>query len=504
MMTETSPETILTGSEARRAARNTGAIAASRILSSGAQFGWQLILTHTLSEAGFGIYATVGALFAIGVTVTAFSMSMIVIRDVARRPEFAGRYLSSTLVIQTLLALIAYAGINAAAAGYDDTIRAFLAIAGLSLFIDALGTLCYDQLLAQERMVTTSVIEVAHILIRIGLAGLALWAGYGLLGVYLVTLLTGIGRSALLWFMLRRTGVRPQFPIAWSIARPLLINSAPLALAAFINMTYIQIDKLLTTSLLTQADTSHLSAALVIIFGVVDILSTTVLIAVYPLMSRVYRGDGRDETFRFMVEKLAFFTLLIGLPIGLVFSLFAPSIIVPLFGINYVEAAVILRVLIWYAVVTMIVNVFAQALMTENRQRRWVVLRVVGLVLKLALSLFLLPRIGVIGAAASTVAAETLLLLVLARNFRFDLNLLLPRLFRLAGVGLLMVLVMLLLGSLHPLLGMSGGALVYMGGVLFGRVLATDDFDLLYRLAAAIPGGSLLLRRWRRKVELNW
>ena len=62
-----------------------------------------------------------------------------------------------------------------------------------------LGNMCYDQLMAQEKMVATSVVDVAQILIRIGLAGLALWAGFGLLGVYVVTILTGIGRSGLLW-----------------------------------------------------------------------------------------------------------------------------------------------------------------------------------------------------------------------------------------------------------------------------------------------------------------
>ena len=421
MTVETIPET-LSGAEARRAARNAGAIAAARILSSAVLFGWQLILGRTLGEAEFGVYAAVGALFALGVTITSFAMSVIVIRDVARRPPLAGRYLSATLVIQTVLGLVAYLGINAAAQGYDDAIRAFVAVAGISLFTDALGNMSYEQLLAQERMVTTSVIDIVHIVVRIGLAGLALWAGFGLLGVYVVTILTGIGRAAALWVSLFRSGVRPQFPVDWAIARPLLINCAPLALAAFINMTYIQIDKLLTTGLLTTTDTGHLNAASVIIAGVVEILSTTVLVAVYPLMSRVFRGDGQDATFRFMVEKLSFFTLLIGLPIGLVFSLFAANIIVPLFGVNYIETAAILRLLIWYAVITMVVNVFAQSLMVQNRQRYYVAVRIGGLALKLALSLFLLPRIGVIGAAASTAGAELLVLLIVARNFRFDLR----------------------------------------------------------------------------------
>jgi hypothetical protein len=63
---------------------------------------------------------------------------------------------------------------------------------------------------------------------------------------------------------------------------------------------------------------------------------------------------------------------------------------------------------------------------------------------------------------------------------------------------------MLALGSLNAILGMIGGALVYVGGVLIGRVLAGDDWDLLYRLAAAVPGGALILRYWHREVKLNW
>lgn len=503
MTTETTADT-LSGAEARRAARNAGAIAAARILSSAAQFGWQLILAAALGEVEFGIYGTVGPLYAIGATITTFSMSLIIIRDVARQPRSAGRYLAVSLVVQTLLALLAYVGINAAAQGYADAIRAFVGIAGLSLFVDLVGNLCYDQLLAQEKMVATSIIDVAQVIVRIGLAVLALAAGFGLLGVYVVTILTGAARSLALWLLLRRSGVRPQFPIDRALARLLLLNSAPLALAAFINITYSKIDQLLTSSLLTLADTGHLTAALVIIAGVTEILSATILVAVYPLMARIYRGDGADSLFRFMVEKLAFFTLLIGLPVGLVFGLFAANVIVPLFGVSYAATADILRVLIWYAVVTMVGNVLSLALTVQNRQRRLVVVRIGGLALKLALSLILLPRIGVIGAAAATVTAETLVLLLLAQAFRFDLPLLLPRLLRLAVVTLLAVLAMLALGALHPLLGIVGGPLLYAGGVLLGRVLAADDWDLLYRLTAAAPGGSLVLRYWHRAVELNW
>lgn len=491
----------LTADAARRAARNAGAIAAARIISSGSQFIWQLILAGALGEADFGVYGAVSSLFGIGAVVTNFAMSMILIRDVARAPEKAGRYLAAALSAQTVLALVAYIGMTAAA-GYDPVIQAFAAIAGISLFIDLVGTLAYDQLLAQERMVTTSAVEITQIAARIGIAALLLALGFGLLGVYIAAILSGIIRAAILWFALRRTGVRPQFPVDWAILRPLLIDAAPLAAFSFINMTYARIDTILTSGILTNADAGHFNAAFVIIAGVVELLSTTILVAIYPFMSRAQAEQ--PELFRTLVEKLAAFTLIIGVPLGLVFTLFAPAIILPLFGASYAPTADILRALIWYAITTMVVNVFAQALMAANRQRRLLVFRVGGLVVKLALSLILLPRVGVVGAALASAFAETALLIILALDFPIDAQRLVPRLLRLVIAGVVGVGGMLALGTLNPFIGMIGGGLAYLAVVVWGGVLAPDDWDLLYRLAAALPGGSLIRRVWRRDTVVNW
>lgn len=494
----------LTAREARRAARNAGAIAAARILSSAAQLVWQIILGRALGESVYGVYGTVTALFSIGVTIATFSISVIVIREVARHPDRAGRYWSAALFVQTITSLIAYLGVNAAALGYDPTIRAYAAVAGLSLFLDTLGSHCYDQLLAQEKMVTTSVVEIGHIAARLALAALAVVLGYGLLGVYVATLITGVGRMVVLALLLWRTGVRPAFPADRGILSSLLRDSAPLALYAFIGMTYAQIDRLLTTGLLTDADAGHLTAAMVIVMGAVEILSTTVLVAIYPMLSRAYQAQGDNTIFRFIVDKLAFFTLLVAVPMGLVFTFFSPALIVPLFGDKYVDAAEILRVLIWFAAATIVSNVFAQAMFAQNRQRRLVIYRVVGLIGKTAISLLLLPRIGVTGAALASFLSEIVVLALLTVNFPVEWEPLTPRLLRLLLLGGVTALAMIAGGSLHVIAGIALGGLVYIAGALVGRILAPDDWDLLYRLTAALPGGSLILRYWRRETAINW
>ena len=503
----TPPETVappISGDEARRAARNAGAIAAASLLSRGLQFGWQLILAPGLGPAAFGVYGAAAAFIMVGAPLVGFGMGPIVIRDVARRPEQAGRYLSSTLVIQTLLALAAYAGINAAAAlgGYNETVRAFVAIAGLSLFIDALGNQCHDLLLAQERMAAASAVTVAHIALLIALAGASLAAGYGLFGVYAGTLAAGALRAAALWALVRRGGVRPAWPVDRHLARGLLGNGAPLALSAFLTLAYQQADKLLASRFVGDRETGYLTVAFIVIFGVVEILNTTVLTALYPMMSRSYDG-GRSPQFGFMVEKLTIFTLIICLPVTLTIALFAPHLLVPLFGEDFRPAAAVLQILIIYALLMMTGNVCAQGMLVQNRQRHLLLIRAAGLGVNLTLLLALLPRLGILGAAVSSVCAEGLALALILANFHttgWDIRRLFSPAARLVGTAAATGTTMLALRDAQPALAIAAGLSLYALALARLPILGTDDWDLAYRLLTAMPGGSLVRRWWRRPL----
>ncbi|MEL6272654.1 MAG: oligosaccharide flippase family protein, partial [Chloroflexota bacterium] len=91
----------LPANDTRRAARNAGALAAANLFSKGMLFIWQFVLARWIGDAGYGVYGTVGALTIIATVIGSFGMGLIVIRDVSREPEKAGRYLTATLFMQT-------------------------------------------------------------------------------------------------------------------------------------------------------------------------------------------------------------------------------------------------------------------------------------------------------------------------------------------------------------------------------------------------------------------
>ena len=212
--------------------------------------------------------------------------------------------------------------------------------------------------------------------------------------------------------------------------------------------------------------------------------------------------------FGFMVEKLALYMLMISLPMALTISIFASDLTIPLFGPDFGPTAGILSILIWYTMVTMVGNVFSKGMLIQNRQRLLLVFRTSGLVLNITLNTILLvswrdPR----GAAVASVIAEMLVVALLIWSFRavgWQGGKIVASVLRLLIIGAVVGVIMLFLRDINFIVGIVVGLGMYTAGVLFGNVLSTNDWDLLYRLISAMPGGMLILRYWKRDVELNW
>ena len=497
----------ITAADARRAARNVGVLMIASVLSKGLLFVWQIILANWLGPTENGIYATVLGLFAISAPLTGLGMGMIAIREIARKPEKIGQYAAAMLFAQTALSGVAYIALVVAGTIYGGDILAYAAIGGISLIIDMFGSIATDLFIAQEKMIVTSTMEVAHVLLRVGLAGFALWAGWGLFGVYIATIISGILRSSILWIIHYRQHLRLDWEIDWhGLGIPMIIDMLPLSAGAVLSLGYDHADKLMMTGIIGETNTGYLHPAFLIHFGVIELFSTAILVAMYPLMAKYHSANS--DTFGFIVEKLMRFMLMLILPVTIGLTIFSDDVIQLIFSEEYLPTIPILRVYVWYTMLTLVSNVFARALLIQNRQRYTLLVTGAALSLNIVVNYVLLTQTGdPIGAAIASVAAQALALIMLAQTFRangFNWLSMFPGFIRLAIVTVIASVVMFLGGQIFWIIGLIAGGLVYLAGILFGRVLSDADWDLLYRLTAAMPGGHFIQRYWQRNVSINW
>jgi O-antigen/teichoic acid export membrane protein len=484
-----------------RAARNAGALAVARLFSLALLFAWQVALARWLGPPDYGTYATIGALLAMAAILPELGMGTIVVRDVARRPEAAGRYLAATLVLQPVLGAVAYGGVLLAAQlfGLSVELRALMMLAALSLVIDTLGTMCHNQLLASERMETTAIIGAAHAGLLAALGSAACLAGLGLRGVYGATLVAGCARAGAYWLAVARLGRQPEFPPDRAVLRALVVGGLPLAGAAVGVLAHLHVDKLVTAAILGTAATGHLAAGQLVSFGIVELLSTSVLVAVLPRMAQAAVAEPGSTALAATVEQLTLLTAAAGLLLAVCTSVLLAPLATPLFGVRFAPTVEVLRVLLWSTAVAMTGNVFAQALVVQHRQGRLLAIRGVGLVLGLGGSLLLLPRLGVVGAPVASVVAESAVLGLLLRAFplpgprRREAARRVGRL-ALATLGLLVVLLLL---SRMPIAAVAVGPAVYALLLRRTGALTAQDWNVLRDAARALPAPAWLRERRR-------
>jgi PST family polysaccharide transporter len=474
---------------------NATLLAGSTVTTLALQFVWQVALARSLGGAGYGTYATIGALLVMGAAIAEFGLGLVVIRDVAGRRREAGRYLAATLGLQPPLAVAAYGGLAALAwcLGYAVELRTLLAFAAVSLLVDVFGNMCHNQLVAAERMRVPAVAAPAHsaLLIALGLPILA--AGGGLWGVYAAGLAAGLIRSLGYWLALRSAGERPAFPVDLALARHLLREGWPIAALSVVALTTRHVDKLIVTALLGPAATGELTTAFLVVFAAIEVLSTPVLVAVLPLLSRLQRQGGSDALAA-PLGSLVTLAVASGLPVIVLGSLLAQPLAAWLFGPAFGGAARLLRLLIWTVLPALVVNVFAQILLVEGRQRHLLRLRTLGLAAHVVLLLALIPRVGIIGAAGAAIVTELLILSLLLARVPVDAawwRRLAPRVLRLGGAALLTAATVLLLRPTHPLLAGTAGALVAAGTLLAPGTLLPSDRRLLQELRASLWAGIL-------------
>src|SRR5690606_11273297 len=126
-----------------------------------------------------------------------------------------------------------------------------------------------------------------------------------------------------------------------------------------LSLRYDHADKLMTFSFLGEELTGKLTPAFLIHFGVIELFSTTVLVAIYPLLSRYYK-DGENEIFGFLSEILARFMLIVALPMAIIFTIFAADF-VSFLPESYEPTAGILQIFSWYTFLSLLGNVFSKA-----------------------------------------------------------------------------------------------------------------------------------------------
>jgi O-antigen/teichoic acid export membrane protein len=378
-------------------------LGAGVLLSRLLQFVTIVYLTRVLGDAAFGRFAFATAFVWYGVIGVDFGLGTIGTREVARRPDRLPPLARSIIALRLLvfaaemiLLLCVLSALRVDLQTHRLFVYSFLSLLAYAINPDWIFR-------GIERMQYVAVWEalpraiwlaasIALVHSQADLTRVPLARAGGEIAVTMLLL-------AIAWHL--RPGSRPKLGLPdIRAARSLIVEAAPIGLAALLGQIYYGFDTILLGVLRTDQAVGQYSAA----YRIVTLLLTGsfLLAATYqPVLARTFAADR--TAFAHHLRRLSGCALLAGVVLPAIVAIGAVPIVRLLYGRAFVPAAVPLAILMGSVPFACLGAACSTALVAAGRQKQMLIGTAVGAIGNIAMNVLLIPPLGMVGAAIATV-----------------------------------------------------------------------------------------------------
>jgi O-antigen/teichoic acid export membrane protein len=467
---------------ARRIAANSVLRAGGETVAKVASLAFFVVMARELGEQRFGDFNFALSLATVLIAASGFGTNGLLAREVARDRGLVDDYMSNVNAVKVLTSLGLFAAMVVIVnlGGYDGDTRLAVYLVGAGVVVENYAKTWHSTMQAYERL---GLVSVSLIVQRVATAaaGITLMlGGAGLVTVSAVFLGGALAGLATAVASLRIAVVRPRRMVDRARWLPLVKAGVPIGMVSLLFTVLLQIDATLL-SFLTGGDNAEVgvySAAFRFV-AAFFFLSWVFGAAVQPWFAR--QEDDRSLSLARAYELGLKVLTAVLLPLGVGCAVLAEPLIDVLYGSDYAEAVLPLRLLSAVLVLYGISQLTSVLLISRYRPGEFHRVLVLVVAQNLGCNLLLIPLLEADGAALSAAISAVLLgALSLRSGSRITGHLDLARAFAgplLAGAAMAATLLLL-----SPPLGaaIALGALVYAVVLVpWERAVNRADFDVV-------------------------
>lgn len=394
----------------QRVAKNTFFLFLAQVGVKVVNFFYLIFLARTLLVTGFGQYVFAVTFLYFFAALAEFGLDRLVLRDVSRFPEKKQSYLSNTLGLRLILAIIAYflAGFSVKIFGYSQANFLNVLVIGFSLLPQTFSQAYTSLFNSQERMGFSAAINFL-IAFFTAIIGFFLVKSYGLSGALIASTL---GLSlAFLWVIYfgKKLKVKFIFQFDFKFWRRLLIQAWPFALLTLFALLYLR----LNIVILSRLTNDYLTGLYGSVFKLVElgvVLPQALTLALFPSFSRLIIKD-LGKLRKVYLQGLGFL-FLISLPLFIFVALFSQSIMNLIYGGAYLKATPALFILAFSLPFFFVNALPANVILNSLKVKKFLPFEFSKIIISVTLSLILISRFSIIGAAWAVVGGEIAGLLI--------------------------------------------------------------------------------------------
>ncbi len=468
----------------QRLAKNSLAPIGGQLASRAVDLVFAAFVLRLLGVTSNGEYAIAVVTWLYVKTIADFGLGLLVTREIARNPDDAGRLVGISTLLRVVVLGVLLIPVAAYVFGSLELTKLSTAssIAILLLTISIIPSSYTEAINSAfngfERMALPAILNLLTNLSRAGFGLAALFAGYGVVGLAAVALLSTLISTIAYHVALRHLGVKTAWVWNWTDAKQLMILAWPLLLNALLLNLFFRADVFVIQA--SQGDQAlGIYDAAYKFINLLLLIPAYFTLAAFPILSR-YAADnpGRFiESYRLAAK----FMLVIAWPVVIGTMALAPLFIGVLGGDAFLpDSANVLRILVWFAPLSYVNGITQYVLVAANQQRTITWAFGAAVAFNIVANLLLVPEYGYLSAAAVTVATEAVLFLVLSRPVRQYVGEIrwLSLMIGPAGAAIAMAAVEIVARPLGPIPAVAVATVVYFGALVMFRVIGSREVGI--------------------------
>jgi O-antigen/teichoic acid export membrane protein len=384
---------------------NLGWLSFGRFFGDAAIFLLLVVISRWHGEDGLGHYAFAMA-FALFYAVAAdLGIYLMFMREAAHARMPVAAYFGRIFSLGLCLSAAALLGLllTLLVAPLSPVTKLFLLVIGLYQLIYKLAEGCATLFLVVQKTHLGGTLEVAGKTVAAVLAAAMIVAGVDL--PLALTALPAVALCQLLaawWLIVARIG-RPRLGFELAPLLALLRGTGRYAASALQVPVYARADVIVLGLLVGTAAVGLYSAAFRLVFLLI-ILANLASLAILPLVSTMYATSIEDYKAAYTATLRV--AILAVLPAAFGLALIAPQLIGFIFGPEFIEAGLILRILCALVIFFPLRSLLAMFLVSSGLQGARARIEWLAAAMVWAACLALVPFAGALGAALALVIAE--------------------------------------------------------------------------------------------------
>ena len=394
-----------------RVAKNTIVLIVLRLVVPILSLALISTLSRMLGAEGLGRYTLAFSFLTLLGGLAPLGLPTVITRDGANDPNTLNNMLRNAMSCGAIASVLMTVTMIAAGSllNYDAKTRSALVILSIAIAPYTAGMLIDGAIVALEKMQYLAAATLAEYLLKVAVAMVLLWLGFGLNAVLLTAVLGKVVGCLTSIFLLRRSGVSVGFSIDPSMLRKLGRLAPTFLLTTIFSTLYWRIDVLILSKLANTADLGYYGAAYRL-FEIATVFPQSLCLSLYPQISAAVETN-RDRLGR-LGQSAWRYLLVVGLPAATFATLLPAPILRLLYGAEFDAAAPTLSVLMWTIIPYSLVRYNAYVLVAANQQRVDLLLNLVMSVINVAINFVLIPRYSHLGAATATLASMCALVIL--------------------------------------------------------------------------------------------